>query len=230
MINRLETPVYNKPGGIRLGTAIFRDYGSVPGQVVIVIDNDLIFDEMIQLHQFGMAYGLYLNVITEPARPKRPRPEEFGDIWERIRKETQKEMDEAGRQEQQQVVAEIRTEIARDVTFSYVKEILEKTDTHVTFSRDEVYVVWFTSVLKNWKAMVSTTLPDQMYYEVTFDGDKNRVYLDAYKKWENAMFFFDEAGKPYRVWVKEETPDHTTSVHKALDITPDYMDKYEGRG
>lgn len=30
-----------------------------------------------------------------------------------------------------------------------------------------------------------TTLPDGMYYEVTYNGDKKEVYLDAYKKFEN---------------------------------------------
>ena len=24
-----------------------------------------------------------------------------------------------------------------------------------------------------------------MYYEVTYNGDKNETYLDVYKKWEN---------------------------------------------
>lgn len=24
-----------------------------------------------------------------------------------------------------------------------------------------------------------------MYYEITFNGDKQEAYLDAYKKWEN---------------------------------------------
>ncbi len=204
MTDRLTVPVYNKPGGIRLGDAVFQDLGSVPGRIVIVVPNDLIFDEMIQLHQFGMAYGLRLDVITEPARPRHPRPEEFGDIWERIRKETEKSMDEAGRQEQAHITAEIRTELARKIVFGYVKDIKEKTDDHVKFEFSDVYVVWFTSVLRNWKALVSTQLPDGMYYEVTYDGEKNRVYLDAYKKWENAMFFFDENGNPYRVWTKPD--------------------------
>ena len=30
-----------------------------------------------------------------------------------------------------------------------------------------------------------TTLPDDMYYEVAYNGDKKEVYLDAYKKFEN---------------------------------------------
>lgn len=83
------------------------------------------------------------------------------------------------------------TELARNVVFGYVKSHLEKTDTHVTFSESEVYIVWFAKTLQNWKALVSTTLPDGMYYEVTFDGDKNTVYLDAYKKFDNQAITLD---------------------------------------
>ena len=28
-------------------------------------------------------------------------------------------------------------------------------------------------------------LSDGMYYEITYNGDKNECYLDAYKKWQN---------------------------------------------
>lgn len=76
---------------------------------------------------------------------------------------------------------------ARRIVFDYVKNRLEKTDTHVTFAADEVYVVWFSKTLQNWKAMVSTTLPDGMYYEVTYNGDKRETYLDAYKKFDNVV-------------------------------------------
>jgi hypothetical protein len=77
-----------------------------------------------------------------------------------------------------------RQYVARSIVFDYVKDYLDVTD-HVTFSVDEVYVVWFSKTLQNWKALVSTTLPDGMYYEVTYNGDKNEAYLDAYKKFEN---------------------------------------------
>ena len=53
--------------------------------------------------------------------------------------------------------------------------------------RMEVYVVWSTKVLKNNKALLSTDLPDGMYYELTFNGEKNEIYFDAYKKWENKV-------------------------------------------
>ena len=39
--------------------------------------------------------------------------------------------------------------------------------------------------LQNSKALASTTLFDGMYYELTFNGDKKKLYFDAYKKWEN---------------------------------------------
>lgn len=63
---------------------------------------------------------------------------------------------------------------ARGLIFDYVKAHLEKTDTHVTFGPDEVYVVWFSKTLGNWKALVSTTLPDGMYYEITYNGSTAR--------------------------------------------------------
>jgi hypothetical protein len=71
------------------------------------------------------------------------------------------------------------------IVYDYVKARLEKTDTHVTFAEDEVYIVWFCKTLQNWKALVSTTLPDGMYYEVTHNGEFNETYLDAYKKFDN---------------------------------------------
>lgn len=76
---------------------------------------------------------------------------------------------------------------ARNIVFEYVVDHLEKTDTHVLFAPEDVYVVWFAKTLHNWKSCISTVLPDGMYYEVTYDGDKKRAYLDAYKKFDNVM-------------------------------------------
>jgi hypothetical protein len=50
---------------------------------------------------------------------------------------------------------------------------------------DDVFVVWFAKTLQNWKCLVSTTVSDGMYYEVTHNGDKNETYVDVYKKWGN---------------------------------------------
>lgn len=83
---------------------------------------------------------------------------------------------------------------ARNMVCSFVMDRMEKTDTHFdSFNVDDVFVVWFCKVLQNWKALVSTTLPDGMYYEVTFDGDKNQVYIDSYKKFDNQAFDFQDS-------------------------------------
>ena len=54
-----------------------------------------------------------------------------------------------------------------------------------TVTEADIYVVWLCKALQNSKALLSTTLSDGMYYELTFNGDKNEIYLDAYKKVEN---------------------------------------------
>lgn len=79
-------------------------------------------------------------------------------------------------------------EKAKSVVFAYVSDRLEKTDLHITFTLDDVYVVWFSKTLSNWKALVSTTLPDGMYYEITHNGNTHDTYLDAYKKFENICY------------------------------------------
>ncbi len=57
---------------------------------------------------------------------------------------------------------------------------------------DDIYVVWSVKVLQNWKALISTTLPDGMYYELTYNGDKDELYLDAYKKFDNAKILINK--------------------------------------
>lgn len=76
-------------------------------------------------------------------------------------------------------------EKARLLVFAYIKTMLDKSDPNFGFKQEEVSLVWFCKTLQNWKALVTTTLPDQMYYEVTYNGDRNETYLDAYKKFHN---------------------------------------------
>lgn len=66
----------------------------------------------------------------------------------------------------------------------YFNNRADKTD-NVLLSEDDVYVVWLCKTLQNNKALLSTTVSDGMYYEVTYNGDKREMYVDAYKKWEN---------------------------------------------
>jgi Family of unknown function (DUF6275) len=71
---------------------------------------------------------------------------------------------------------------AHRLVINYITDHFEKTDEIPDF---EVYTVWFAKTLQNWKVLISSTLPDQMYYEVTYNGDKKETYIDAYKKFNN---------------------------------------------
>lgn len=75
-------------------------------------------------------------------------------------------------------------EKAKQIIFNYVKNHIDKTD-NIKFTLDDVYVVWFCKTLQNWKVLVSTTLPDGIYYEITYNGNTGETYVDVYKKWEN---------------------------------------------
>jgi hypothetical protein len=75
-------------------------------------------------------------------------------------------------------------EKAKEIVMNYAAEHLDKSDPVVEF---EVFIVWKCKTLQNWKYLISTTLNDGMYYEVTFNGDKEEWYLDAYKKFENRV-------------------------------------------
>jgi hypothetical protein len=74
--------------------------------------------------------------------------------------------------------------IAKQTVVDYVNKKLDKTDGKKITEKD-VFIVWSCKTLQNNKALASTTLPDGMYYELTYNGDKDELYLDAYKKWDN---------------------------------------------
>ena len=73
---------------------------------------------------------------------------------------------------------------AIEIVKNYILEHLDKSDPVPEF---EVFTVWKAKILQNWKYLLSSTLFDGMYYELTYNGDKQEWYLDAYKKFENRV-------------------------------------------
>lgn len=52
----------------------------------------------------------------------------------------------------------------------------------------DVFIVWFSKTLQNWKALVATNVAgDGFYFEVTFNGDRLETYIDTYIKVNNTV-------------------------------------------
>ena len=81
--------------------------------------------------------------------------------------------------------------LCKKIVKDYTNEHLDKSD-NVQITEDNVFIVWSCKTLQNNKALASTTLFDGMYYELTYNGDKKEVYLDAYKKFENKAIKVEE--------------------------------------
>lgn len=96
----------------------------------------------------------------------------------------------------------------------YVLNHLDKSDATPKF---DVYIVWQCYILGNAKWLLSTTLYDGMYYEVTYNATKNEFYLDAYKKFENQCIPNDDAHKP--ITELSDTAD--------LMISADYKERFK---
>ena len=50
---------------------------------------------------------------------------------------------------------------------------------------NDIYAVWLCKTLQNNKGLFSTNIEDGKYYEATYNGDKDELYLDTYVKSKN---------------------------------------------
>ncbi len=78
--------------------------------------------------------------------------------------------------------------ICKTQVANYFNQRMDKSDSTPEMKAEDVYVVWYCKTLQNHKALLSTPVSDGMYYEITYNGDKNELYFDVYKKWENIKF------------------------------------------
>ena len=81
-------------------------------------------------------------------------------------------------------------EKAKELVVDYFNKEVDKTDKS-SIKMNDVYVVWHCSLLGNHKCLISTTIPDGMYYEITYNSTKGEIYLDAYKKWKNELYVYE---------------------------------------
>ena len=73
-------------------------------------------------------------------------------------------------------------EKAKEIVMNYYNSSNEK-----AITIEDVAIVWFCKTLQNYKALVVTFTPDNTYYELTYDGNQERWYLDVYGKRANIV-------------------------------------------
>lgn len=56
-----------------------------------------------------------------------------------------------------------------------------------TINYHDVFVVWYAKTLQNHKALLAI-LGDNRYYEATYNGDKDELYIDMYYKQANRCY------------------------------------------
>ena len=75
---------------------------------------------------------------------------------------------------------------AKQEVVNYYSTPDDSTDkVNVQITTDDVYFVWFNYTLQRMKALLSTTVPDGMYFEITYNPISEDIYFDAYKKVRN---------------------------------------------
>ena len=64
-------------------------------------------------------------------------------------------------------------EVAKSIVEQYIRK---RNNEHDKKIKIDVYIVWKCKTLQNWKYLISTDISDGMYYELTYNGDKQEWY------------------------------------------------------
>ena len=94
---------------------------------------------------------------------------------------------------------------ALDIVSDYIVEHLDKTD--IMPKPFNLYIVWKCKILKNWKFLISSDIPDGMYYELTY----NLVDASGKNKTEKVNVKASEA-----LTLKEVTADGNNVLVKLI--------------
>lgn len=83
--------------------------------------------------------------------------------------------------------------LSKKLVKNYYDEMFRDFDRpDVTNLPNDIYVVWECFILGNQKCLISTDVNDGMYFEVTYNKESNKVFVDAYKKKMNSEYLLGD--------------------------------------
>lgn len=74
-----------------------------------------------------------------------------------------------------------RIDLCKRIVARYANRNSDAIDGVIGITGEEVSVLWYCKTLNNIKVSLTTTLPDGLYYEITYNGDTGEYSLDVYK-------------------------------------------------
>ena len=110
--------------------------------------------------------------------------------------------------------------ICKNIIINYFNNNVDKTD-NKKIGIEDVFVVWMCKTLKNSKALLSTTVPDGKYYEMTYNGEKDELYMDVYTKIQNICVPSSEFKKTVTM------PDENCEIPCACEVESEEEIEYE---
>lgn len=105
----------------------------------------------------------------------------------------------------------------RRLAIQAVEDYHNKSIASYAISKDDISIVWQCRALQNYKATLTAVPPNGMYYECTYNGDKNELYVDCYKKWENFCVSFGRYDNKLSI-VDESNPPAKFSVGTPVEV------------
>lgn len=97
----------------------------------------------------------------------------------------------------------------RDIVSQYTNSMYAPESGHPQCKPEDVFIVWYCKTLQNHKALASSPMSGGIYYEVTYNGNRNEIYVDVYRKIDSLRIpvAVEEDTSP----IKEDLADNTTS-------------------
>jgi hypothetical protein len=74
-----------------------------------------------------------------------------------------------------------RIELCKRIVARYANRNSDVINDVIGITKDEVSILWYCKTLNNIKVALTTTLPDGLHYEITYNGDTGEYSLDVYK-------------------------------------------------
>ena len=94
----------------------------------------------------------------------------------------------------------------------------------------DIFVIWQCKTLQNHKIILAAPTPDELMFEVIYDGDAQAMYFDAYTKSDHCRYDYgtrrDVEQRPKRVTPDEIIVDTQKEAEIVCRALEDAMQKY----